>query len=217
MRPDGTFSIDIDGDEASVAIEVIAAGLRSRRRTLVFRDGVADAGPITMTRLRNISVHSLAILKSAGAIGNHVDAIVQNDSDHAVDIASISLEGSKRAKTDCLDAMPGLSFTFADTLVAGRADVAVTERAKGPADAVMATGVVRVLACEQQQLHLAIAYPFQLLPGERTKLRLTVPVHMKVESQANPVLVDLETYESLLITFRTSDGVSTSVARRVPR
>ncbi len=208
---DGRFSIPLNSEPASVIAEITAPGFEPRRRTLVFVNGVADAGAVEMKHSRRLATHSLTLTKSASGRQHYFDVFVENDSDQALDVVSTRLQGSRKKATNCLDATPALQFTIRDKVQTGQVDVTVHDIAAQASDTVAATGMVLSLPCGQQQIDLTLPYSFQMKAHERNKLRIVIPSLLQVFDRRAPFSVMWQDFEAVTLTLRTGDGLDVAI------
>jgi hypothetical protein len=208
---DGRFRIPLNSQPASVIAEITAPGFEVRRRTLVFVDGIADAGTVAMKPSRRLTTHALTVTKSASGQQHYFDVFVENDSDQALAVLYTRLQASRKKATNCLDATPALQFTIEDKVQAGQVDVTVRDAAGHANDAVAATGTIRNLPCEQQQVDLVVPYSFQVEAHEHGKLRIAVPSRLRVFDRRASVPVTWKDFEAVTLTLRTGDGVDVAI------
>jgi hypothetical protein len=208
---DGRFAIPLRSEPPSVIAEITAPGFESRRRTLVLVDGVADAGTVVMKHAQHLTLHSLTVTTSGTGRQHYFDVFVENDSDQALDLVSTSLRASRRRATNCLDATPALQFTVQDDVQAGHVNVTVHDAAAQATDAVAATGTVRSLPCEQQQIDITLPYSFQMKAHERNKVRIAIPSTLRVVDRRAAFPVAWEDFATVTLSFRTGDGIDAAI------
>jgi hypothetical protein len=200
---DGRFRTTIETSSPAVEASISARGFEPRRRTLVFSRNVADAGTIVLTAERGLTLETLTLIVSPDGSTQSLDVFVGNTARASVDVVTLRLHARLLRRTSCLDATPAVEFVVTEKAWAGAVAATVNVAERKNADATAARGVFARLGCGQRELKLAIPYSMNVAPGEREKVRVTIPRTLR-GSGGEAETVELDRYAVVEL---TAEGV----------
>jgi hypothetical protein len=201
VRLDGSFALTVDvADGELVRCEATAPGFRPEARNLVVQNDLAECR-VTLRPVPTLAVFSTTLLTSVDERSSWIDVLLHNDADHPIIAVATQVKGTRRKFTDCLDASPALVVRIQDVDQA-----TITQVDKAHTDAVRIVGHVNLLPCDQISIDFELPYSFAVAPNETAKIRWQIPRRMRAAGRGEPLIVELDKWESLVMTFRLASG-----------
>lgn len=209
VKLDGSFTFPLPlFNGTHLTCECSAPDFVSTRLTLIVREGVAEAGDISLKKKKTLQADPLSLTYSADGLNTFLDAFLLNDSTAAIEVRKVEVKGTALSVTSCLDLRPTVIFTVTASLPLGKSGevpVNVESPMEEWNDSVLAKGQLEALPCKQERLFLGIDYSFNLQPGEKRKVRIAIPRKLAAAA-GQAARADLKEWAFLSVKFFLSEG-----------
>jgi hypothetical protein len=208
----GTFSSEVSFDGPKLNVEVSAPSYLAKQKVVLIQEGRADIGTIALDRDSSVKIISVTHLLSPSGDIQHLDVVLVNDRAKRTEVTTIGVSARRLLESRCSDSTPGTIFTLQPgrsgswTVLVSSVD---SGRQKGQwSDAFALSVRLEKGGCDNAGIQFRLPYSFSLEPGERAKVRLTLP--RRVETP--PITADLERWESVVFSISLAEGTAVDYA-----
>jgi hypothetical protein len=202
----GEFSSEFSFDGPKINVEVSAPSHLTKQKVVLIQEGRADVGTIVLDRDMSVKIVSITHLLSPAGDMQHLDVVLENDRTKRTEVTTIGVSARRLLESRCADPAPGTIFT----LQPGRSGswTVLVSPVEGGAekgqwtDAFALSVRLEKSGCDNAALQFRLPYSFPLEPGERAKVRLTLPRR----AGTPPITAELERWESVVFSLSLAEG-----------
>jgi hypothetical protein len=205
VKSDGSFLFEVPCITCThIRLNINALGYKERILTLEVRknENKADAGKIILVKSNQLNFSSISHNISADSKANFYTFNVKNISNGPIEIRSISIAGSSKVKTECLDLSPDLTIQLPKNAQTGVVPSAkIIDNNKNRSEEIKIDGNIELLPCKVTRLSVKVPKVFSLASNEEVTIRFEIPRNVKKGRSSETIQLNTEDWPILLLTL----------------